>query len=109
MKSNLFPEKLLEQLPELYSQENVEDPLCLHRFISPDTSWIWYVIEGGVRISGEIEDIVFFGYVVGDFPELGYFTLTGIELSFYVSGMTISRDLFFEPTPLSRIKEVHDS
>jgi hypothetical protein len=64
------------------------------KFFTPDAQWTWYVIEASTReLEGcgfgancnhrslaeydpEQDDVLFFGYIVGEFPELGYFTLS---------------------------------
>ncbi|HEY8693973.1 MAG TPA: DUF2958 domain-containing protein [Chloroflexota bacterium] len=55
-------------LPVLYSPENAPDPKVPVKFFTPDSSWTWYATE----FDGED---TFLGYVKGQFPELGYFTL----------------------------------
>ena len=65
----ILTKEVLEKLPPLYSQEEVKDPMVIVKFFYPDFSWTWYAIE----FDGKD---LFYGYVVGDFPELGYFTLS---------------------------------
>ena len=65
----LLPKALREQLPPLYSQEAVADPLVICKFFTPDAQWTWYALE----FDG---DDVFFGWVLGLEQELGYFLLS---------------------------------
>ena len=42
----LLPQELRMQLPSLYEQENIKDPIVHVKFFTPDSSWTWYVTEG---------------------------------------------------------------
>jgi hypothetical protein len=82
----LLTQEIRAKLPPLYSQENEKDPMVVCKFFDPTSSWTWYAIEGSeVDASGlydtdrEKVDFLFFGYVVGDEPELGYFSLNELE------------------------------
>ena len=68
----LLTEELRKNLPPLYASEQVEDPMVVCKFFYPDFHWRWYAIEFDGKDT-------FFGYVAGDFPELGYFTLSELE------------------------------
>jgi hypothetical protein len=94
----LLTKELLKKLPPLYSQEKVEDPMVIAKFFHPCSNWTWYAIEY------DPEEKLFYGYVIGFENELGYFSLTELE-SIKVLGLGIERDLYFDPTPLSVIKE----
>ena len=96
----LLPQELRQQLPPLYSQESVADPLVLCKFFTPDSSWTWYAIE----FDGED---VFFGWVVGFEQELGYFSLAELEAVRGPLGLPIERDLHFAPLRLSAVKQLH--
>lgn len=98
--SKLLPMEIREQLPHLYSQEDVEDPLVQVKFFNPSGSWTWYVIEGSQREDG---DWLFFGLVDGFFEELGYFTLSELEGVQGQFGLGIERDKWFRPKPLSEV------
>ena len=60
--------------------------------------WTWYATE----FDG---DDAFFGYVVGDFPELGYFSLSELQQIRGYLGLPVERDRFFRPTPLRELKK----
>jgi hypothetical protein len=47
----------------------------------------------------------FFGAVSGQEFELGYFSLSELEQTIGPLGLHIERDLHFNPTPLSKIRE----
>jgi hypothetical protein len=109
----LLTEELRNQLPPLYSQEQEQDPMVICKFFHPLSSWTWYAYEGSpVDENGyydtnkEKVDFLFFGWVYGDFPELGYFSLSELE-SVSVMGLGIERDLHFTPMRLSEVKTRH--
>ncbi len=96
----LLTAELRKCIPPLYSQELNPDPMVVCRFFTPDSNWTWYVTEG----SPEGEDFIFFGFVVGHFPELGYFSLNELEEVRGPFGLPIERDLWWTPVGLSRVR-----
>src|SRR5512135_2809082 len=114
----LLTEELKKQLPPLYSQQSEQDPLVICKFFHPLSPMTWYAIEGSpVDADGyydtdkEKVDFLFFGFIVGHEPELGYFSLN--ELQTVKQGMSgiralpIERDLYFTPCKLSAVKKLH--
>src|SRR5437764_11628347 len=97
----LLPKALREQLPPLYSQEAVADPLVICKFFTPDAQWTWYALE----FDG---DDVFFGWVVGLEQELGYFLLSELTRARGPLDLPIERDMHFSPTRLSQVKLFHE-
>jgi Protein of unknown function (DUF2958) len=109
----LLPEELKKQLPPLYSQEHVNDPMVICKFFHPLSNMTWYAIEGSpVDKDGyydtdkEKVDFLFFGWVYSDFPELGYFSLNEMQ-DVTVMGLGIERDLHFTQKRLSEVKKEH--
>ena len=98
----LLTKEITTKLPVLYTQENEEDPMVICKFFAAWTNWTWYAIE----FDG---NDLFFGYVAGDFPELGYFTLSELQGLKGPMGLTIERDMYFKPCRLSEIKKKHES
>ena len=96
---NLLPEEVRKQLPPLYSQEHVKDPVVQVKFFTPDSSWTWYATEG----SEQDDDFLFFGYVIGHENEWGYFVLSELEAARGPLGLPIERDLHFKPAPMSQV------
>ena len=95
----LLTQALLKQLPKLYAQDSKgDDAIAYGKFFTPDAHWTWYATE----FDG---DDTFFGYVVGDFPELGYFCLSELERIRGCLGLPVERDRFFRPTPLRELKK----
>ena len=94
----LLPKHVLRQLPKLYTQEEVADPIAVVKFFTPDAQWSWYATEGGP----EAADFIFFGFVVGEFPEWGYFALSELVSVRGAFGLPIgARCGFFRPAPIS--------
>ena len=97
----LMPKYITSKLPILYTQENEEDPMVICKFFAVFTNWIWY----GIEFDGKD---LFFGYVAGDFPELGYFSLSELQGLKGPMGLGIERDLYFKACRLSEIKKKHE-
>ena len=107
----LLTKELKMQIPALYSQENVKDPMVICKFFDPTGSWTWYVIEGQESEYDYGIDFLFFGLVVGFDTELGYFTLHQLETAKEgikgLQALPIERDVYFSPCKLSEVKEKH--
>jgi len=95
----LVTKKMEKNLPKLYSQENVKNPMVVAKFFHPFSNWTWYVIEGEKRDN----DFLFFGLVDGHEAELGYFTLS--QLQSIKRPIGVERDLYFTPKRLSEVKK----
>jgi len=95
----LLTKELLKKLPPLYAAENEADPMVWVKFFYPDFLWTWY----GIEFDGKD---LFFGWVDGDFPELGYFSLAELKQTRGKLGCPIERDLYFKPCRLSEVKKL---
>ena len=89
-----------KNIPTLYSQENTKDPIVYIKFFCPWNDWTWYATE----FDGQD---MFFGWVFGNFPEMGYFRLSDLQSVRGPIGLGVERDLHFNPTPLSECKRFH--
>lgn len=95
---NLIPKDLLNQIPPLYTTEDIADPISYVKLFLD--GWTWYITE--ISIDGDIA----FGYVVSSFgSELGYFSLKEIEEVRGALGLKVERDIYFKPIKLSTIKK----
>lgn len=92
----LLTKEVIKQLPALYSQENVKDPMIVCKFFYPDFGWTWFAIE----FDGKDQ---FYGLVDGVEMELGYFSLTELLSNRGKLGLPIERDRYFKPCKLSEI------
>ena len=98
--SKLLPKEIRDEIPPLYGNEDVDDPIVVCKFFTPDSNWTWFVLEGEEQEDG---DWLFFGLVFGFEDELGYFTLSELEGAKGPHGMSIERDKRFKPKPLSEV------
>ena len=95
-RSELLPRVVQRGLPPLGATEDEHDPLVRVKFFYPDFSWTWY----GIEFDGKD---LFFGLVDGFECELGYFRLSELMRAHGKMGLEIERDLYFTPTPLSKL------
>ena len=101
----LLTEEIKKTLPALYSQEEVADPLAVVKFFTPDSSWTWYIIEGSQQEDGE--DWMFFCRAVSHLcpeGELGNVMLSELEQVKGALGLSVERDLYWTPKPISQCK-----
>ena len=97
----LLPDKLREQLPKLYANEEIGlDAPALVKFFTPDAQWTWYASE----FDGED---IFFGLVIGLEIEFGYFSLSELKAVRGPLGLPIERDKFFESQTLKTLRDLH--
>ena len=88
----------VSQIPEIGSTKFSTDPIAYVKLFLPGSSWSWYIIEYDGK------DICF-GYVRGDFDELGYFSLSELKSVRGKLGLGVELDRSFNPTRLSVIKK----
>lgn len=97
----LLTKDLRKALPSLYSKENERDPMVICKFFLPMTKWTWFATEFDGKDS-------FFGFVVGEYPELGYFSLSELENLEGPYGLGVERDMYFESVRLSEIRKEYE-
>ncbi len=100
----LITDEIKKQLPPLYSQDNLPDPICVLKYFTPDAGWTFYAVEGAKQEDG---DWLFFGKVVSPMMpqgELGYFSLNELKKVRGGLGLPIERDIYWTSTPLSQCK-----
>ena len=91
-------EKELAKYP-LYSQDGkVKDAVVVCKFFLQ--GYTWYVLEAEKADN----DYEFFGIIVGQHTEYGYFTLSQLESVTGQWGMRVERDRGFKPT---KVKDLH--
>lgn len=108
MPAKLLTAENCRALPRLYSQENNPDPLAVVKWFSPYSGWRWYAIEGAPTDAGEHwpgspDDWEFFGLVTGHEAEMGYWTLSELDIKRGPLPL-VERDMYWTPTPLSKIR-----
>ena len=78
-----------------------EQLMVIVKFFTPDANWTWYAVSASQdETSGDVQ---FFGYVDGNFPELGYFWLSELESVRGSLGLPIERDLYWQPRLLANV------
>ena len=90
-----IPEDMAEKIPKLYATEQEDDPLAVLKYFTPDGSWTWFLTEY------DPEQRLAFGLVIGHERELGYFSFTELEVLRGPMGLSVERDLHFQPKRLS--------
>ena len=93
----LLTKEITNKLPALGSMDGKDPqnvPVAV-KFFCPWNQWTHYAIEGEQQENG---DWTFFGWVHGDFSELGYFNLSELESVTGPGGLKIERDRNFEGT-----------
>ena len=95
----LLDDELRSRLPPLYSQEAEDEPVVYAKFFLPGTSWTWYVTEG----SEQEGDFLFFGFVVGQDSEFGYFLLSELESVQGHFGLSVEQDQSFREGKLTDV------
>jgi hypothetical protein len=99
----LMTQEVIKNLPDLYEQEKVKDPIVKLKFFTPDADWTWYVTEG--RQEGD--DWRFFGKVVNNYVpegEWGYTMLSQLKTVKGALGLPVERDMHWTPKPASECK-----
>lgn len=110
---NLLTKELEKNIPPLYSQENNPDPMVVAKFFFPAGSATWWIIEGEWQEPNIIDvddkrDYLMFGLCMLYTPqeaELGYVSLNELASVKGPLGLTVERDMYWEPVPLSKVKE----
>ncbi|MCC6457993.1 MAG: DUF2958 domain-containing protein [Caldilineaceae bacterium] len=93
----LLTKEIRSRLPPLSAIADEPDPIVQCKFFYPDFHWTWYAIAfDGTDI--------FYGFVDGDFPELGYFSLRELQTTRSGLGLSIERDRYFTPCRLSQLR-----
>jgi hypothetical protein len=96
-KEKLLPKGLKNKLSQKWGKED-EDPIIYAKFFYPDFGWTWYAF------SFEPDDEIFYGFVDGDFPECGDFSLKELMDNRGKLGCEIERDFGFKPQRLSELR-----
>jgi hypothetical protein len=111
----LMTKEIYKSLPPLYSQEKVKDPMIKVKFFYGGSTWGAYEGSEVCPVHSNFDckecpkpwhDYLFFGWAThGDGGELGYFSLKELASFRGRFGLGIERDMYFDPTPLSKFKQ----
>jgi len=95
----LLPPEIAADLPPLYANEQKgEEAIAYLKVFTPWSNWTWYASEY------DPEEQIFFGVVVGQERELGYFSLDELYAIRGPGGLRIERDLYWKPRPLKECR-----
>ena len=95
---DLIPSWLASIIPALEATKNEPDPLVHVKLFTPDAGWMWYITEydDAKRLA--------YGFVRCQDLEMRYISLRELSALRGPKGLLIERDLFWQATPLSRIR-----
>jgi hypothetical protein len=96
----LLTKELERRFAEL-GEQDIPNPIVVTRFFHPFSNWVWYATAYDPRHR------MFFGWVKGDYPELGYFSLDEM-MAIKVGGLGIERDLGWTEKHLDEVKDYID-
>ncbi|WP_089758084.1 DUF2958 domain-containing protein [Halarsenatibacter silvermanii] len=88
-----------ERLPTPEEIREEDDPKALAKFFHPTSGWSWYAT------AFDPEREIFLGLVDGQFLEYGTFSLAELEKASGALGLGVERDRFFDPLPISKLRE----
>jgi hypothetical protein len=97
----LIDNEAAKLLPPLYSQERIPDPQCVVKLFCPWAMATWWLTEY------DPEKRLAFGFCLlnyADEAELGYVSIDELEMIRGPGGLTIERDLYWSPIPLSEVQ-----
>jgi hypothetical protein len=96
----LLTKAILNKIPPLMAQDGKGLKAIAHvKFFTPDGSWTWYATEFDGKDT-------FFGYVIGQEKEFGYFSLSELQTIQGPMGLHVEKDRYFKPKSLEKITEL---
>lgn len=93
----MLTEKLLKRFQEV-GEQDVPNPIVIAHYFHPYSSWHWYATAYYPK------DKLFFGWVKGTDPELGYFSVEELE-SVRLMGLPMERDLAWKEKHLYEVED----
>ena len=97
----LLTKELQKQLPTCDDFVDDSNPMIYAKFFTPDSGWTWFVAAG----QQEDDDYLFYGFVIGPFPEWGHFPLKELQSVQGAIGLPVERDLHFKPARWNVVKD----
>jgi len=90
----LLTKELKKKIPKLYEQDGLgDDAIVYAKLFCPWNQWTWYILEY------DGNDTIFC-YVLGDFNEFGYVSLSELQDVRGPFRLGIERDIFFQQAKL---------
>lgn len=118
----LLNDEIKAKLPPLYANEQLGlEAIAPVKYFSPAAGWTWYATEAAALMADDsyqplseidlknpqVQDVIFFGLVIGFEIELGYFTLSELQSAHGGLGLPLERDLYYEPKTLHELQTMH--
>lgn len=119
---NLLPDEVRAKLPPLYTNEQIGfAALAMVKYFTPDAHWTWYASEASALLDDgtykpltevalndpQLQDVIFFGLVIGDAIEFGYFSAVELHSVRGALGLWVERDLDYLPKSLRELEQQH--
>ena len=103
--NTVIPSEITREMPPLYSGDEIplEDKVALARVYCPINGWSWLVFERGTGSQAHL----YFGFVFGDFAEMGYFSEEEWASVNALYPGAIEFDWTFTARPFSAVQEFH--
>jgi DUF2958 family protein len=95
---DLMPDWLAEMVPALNTTEHARDPLVHVKLFTPDAGWRWYITEYDPK------QRLVAAFMPGAEDEWDEISLNDLATLRGPMGLAVERDLFWQPTPLSRVR-----
>jgi hypothetical protein len=99
----LMTKELEKKFPKLGETDTKWPKKVIAKFFCPWSFWTWYAVEYDPDIS------VCFGFVYGEFPEWGDFSIAELEELQGPLGLGIERDLYFGDKWIDSSGKIYDS
>lgn len=118
----LITDEIRANLPPLYTNEQIGfEAKALVKYFTADAHWTWYASEASALFDDgtykplsetdlsdlHLQDVIFFGLVVGDEIEFGYFSAVELHSVRGALGLYVERDLSYEPQTLHELEQQH--
>lgn len=118
----LITDEIQATLPPLYTNEQIGfEAKALVKYFTADAHWTWYASEASALFDDgtyqplsetnlndpHLQDVIFFGLVIGDEMEFGYFSAVELQSVRGALGLYVERDLYYEPKTLHELQAQH--
>ena len=97
-------EEELDSIPKISETEYLNETPIHIKFFLPGTDWRWYVTEAQRESD---EEVIFFGFVQGQFNEWGYFSLTELQKVCLKPGIKVEKDNYFKDMCINNSGDIY--
>lgn len=118
----LITDEIRANLPPLYTNETIGfEAKALVKYFTADAHWTWYASEASALLDDgtykplsetdlsdpHLQHVIFFGLVIGDEIEFGYFSAVELQSIRGALGLYVERDLYYKPQTLRQLEQQH--